>query len=250
MSGFISNIQRFTVHDGPGIRLTVFFQGCPLACWWCHNPECIRDFHNQDHSGAKEFSEKQLLNEIQKELVFMDESGGGVTFSGGEPLWQPDFLKKMLIACREEEIHTAVDTSGLTSQKVIESILDKPDLFLFDLKIIKDELHRKYTGVSNQVILRNLKILSKTHQNVIIRIPLVPGITDTEENINDILQLLAGMPNLRKVNLLPYHGMAKSKYARLNMPYKLSGLDGPDEKRNQEIKEIFTTAGFETRLGS
>lgn len=249
MSGFISNIQRFTVHDGPGIRLTVFFQGCPLACWWCHNPECIRDFHSHDHSGSEEFTEKKLLKEIKKELVFMDESGGGVTFSGGEPLWQPDFLKNMLLACREEEIHTAVDTSGLASQKVLKSIMDLPNLFLFDLKIINDNLHRKYTGVSNQVILRNLKILNETNQSVIIRIPLVPGITDTEENINDIRSLLAEMPNLRIVNLLPFHGMAESKYTRLNMPYKLSYLNEPDEKRNEEIKEIFTEAGFDVRLG-
>ena len=179
----------------------------------------------------------------------MDESGGGVTFSGGEPLWQPDFLKNMLMACREEEIHTAVDTSGLASQKVLESIMDLPDLFLFDLKIINDNLHQKYTGVSNQVILRNLEILNKRNKNVIIRIPLVPGITDTEENINDILSLLAELPNLRKVSLLPFHGMAESKYTRLQLPYKLSYLKEPDEKRNKEIKEIFTRAGFETRLG-
>jgi pyruvate formate lyase activating enzyme len=250
MLGFISNIQRFTVHDGPGIRLTVFFQGCPLACWWCHNPECIRDFRSKGHSRADEFTETQLLKEIQKELIFMDESGGGVTFSGGEPLWQPDFLRNMLTACREEEIHTAVDTSGFASQKVLESIIDLPDLFLFDLKIINDALHRKYTGVSNQVILKNLGTLNERNKNVIIRIPIVPGITDTEENIDDIQRLLSGMPNLIKVNLLPFHSMAESKYIRLNMPYKLTGLKESDEKRNKEIKKIFTRAGFDTCLGS
>lgn len=249
MSGFISNIQRFTIHDGPGIRLTIFFQGCPLACWWCHNPECIMDYHNQDHSSSEQFTEKQLLNEIKKELIFMDESGGGVTFSGGEPLWQPDFLRNMLISCREEEIHTTIDTSGFASQKVLEYVMDLPDLILYDLKIINDELHRKYTGVSNKVILRNLGNLNEHNKDVIIRIPLVPGITDTKENIGDILGLLSGMPNLRKINLLPYHAMAEGKYNRLNMPYKLSEIKEPDEKRNQEIKETFTEAGFETRIG-
>lgn len=249
MPGFISNIQRFTIHDGPGIRLTVFFQGCPLACWWCHNPECIRDFRNHDNSNAKQFTEYQLLKEIKKELVFMDESGGGVTFSGGEPMWQPDFLRKMLMACQEEEIHTTVDTSGFASKKILESLMDLPDLFLFDLKIIDDTLHRKYTGISNKLILRNLGILNENNKNVIIRIPLVPGVTDTKENIDDILQLLSEAQNIRKVNLLPYHAMAESKYDRLNMPYKLSGIKEPDEKRNEEIKETFIKAGLETSFG-
>lgn len=249
MSGFISNIQRFTIHDGPGIRLTVFFQGCPLTCWWCHNPECIPDHHHSNGFTVKEFSEKQLLAEIKKELLFMDESGGGVTFSGGEPLQQPDFLRNMLIACREEEIHTAVDTSGLASQKVFDSLMDFPDLFLFDLKIIDDAMHRKYTGVSNKLILRNLENLNKHHKNTVIRIPLVPGITDTDENVQDIIALLAGMPNIRNINLLPYHAMAESKYIRLDLPYKLSGIRSTDEVRNNEIKEIFTRAGFDVRLG-
>lgn len=247
MSGFISNIQRFTIHDGPGIRLTVFFQGCPLACWWCHNPECIPDFHS--NFTGRQFSETELLKEIKKELLFMDESGGGVTFSGGEPLMQPDFLQNILAICREEEIHTAVDTSGFASQKIFESVIDLPDLFLFDLKVIDDELHQKFTGVTNKPILKNLENLSKQNKSVIIRIPLVPGITDTKENISDILHVLSGMPNLRNVNLLPYHAMAESKYIRLNIPYKLSGIDTSNEKRNKEIKELFTQAGFNASLG-
>lgn len=249
MSGFISNIQRFTIHDGPGIRLTVFFQGCPLSCWWCHNPECIPDFRNHNNPDTKQYTGKQLLEEIKKELVFMDESGGGVTFSGGEPLMQPEFLRQMLTVCREEEIHTTVDTSGFTSQSIFESILDLPDLFLFDLKIIDNESHRKYTGVSNQQILKNLAILDKHNKNVIIRIPLVPGITDTKENIDDILHLLSEMHNLKEVNLLPYHAMAESKYIRLNMPYKLSGVREADDRKNKEIKELFTGAGFNVRIG-
>ncbi|MBE0651908.1 MAG: glycyl-radical enzyme activating protein [Bacteroidales bacterium] len=249
MTGFISNIQRFTIHDGPGIRLTVFFQGCPLSCWWCHNPECIPDFINSNGFTVKEFNEKQLLGEIRKELLFMDESGGGVTFSGGEPLKQPDFLKNMLIACREEEIHTVVDTSGLAAQKIFDSLMDFPDLFLFDLKIIEDILHRKYTGVSNRLILKNLETLNNHNKNVIIRVPLVPGITDTDENISNIIHLLSGLPNLRKINLLPYHAMAESKYIRLNIPYKLSGIKTTDEVRDNKIKEIFLRAGFDTSLG-
>ncbi len=249
MSGFISNIQRFTIHDGPGIRLTVFFQGCPLSCWWCHNPECIPDAHYNSGFAVKEIGERPLLEEIKKELLFMDESGGGVTFSGGEPLMQPVFLRKMLTLCRAEEIHTAVDTSGLAPQKVFDELVDLPDLFLFDLKVIDDTLHRKYTGVSNRQILKNLARLNDRKKGVILRVPLVPGITDTEKNITDILSLLSGMPGLRKINLLPYHAMAESKYIRLNIPFKLSGIRTTDEVRNYEIKETFTRAGFDARLG-
>jgi pyruvate formate lyase activating enzyme len=249
MSGFISNIQRFTIHDGPGIRLTVFFQGCPLSCWWCHNPECIPDSNHSNGFTVKEYSEKQLLTEIKKELLFMDESGGGVTFSGGEPMMQPDFLQQMLIACKEEGIHTVVDTSGFVAQKIFDTLIDVPDLFLFDLKVINDPLHRKYTGVSNKLILKNLENLNKHQKNVIIRVPLVPGITDTDENIGDMISLLAGMPNIRKINLLPYHAMAESKYVRLDIPYKLSGIQITDEVRNKEIQGIFTRAGFDAHLG-
>lgn len=250
MSGFISNIQRFTIHDGPGVRVTVFFQGCPLSCGWCHNPECIPSYDRNNEHAGRLYTEKQLLREIKKEQVFMDESGGGVTFSGGEPLLQADFLKNMLRACREEEIHTTVDTCGLASPTVFESVRGLPDLFFFDLKIIDDQLHKIHTGVSNKLILKNLENLSKHNKNVIIRIPLVPAITDTEKNIRDILSVLSGMPNFRKVNLLPYNAMAESKYIRLKIPYKLSGISIPDGKRNEEIKKLFTRAGFKVTLGN
>ena len=249
MSGVISNIQRFTVHDGPGIRLTIFLQGCPLQCWWCHNPECIPHSDSMEPKDKNTMSVKELMAEIRKEQIFMDESGGGVTFSGGEPLLQSAFLTKMLDACKEEGIHTALDTSGLAPLIIFNSIIDKPDLFLYDLKIINDNLHKKYTAASNTLILKNLESLNERQKNVIVRIPLIPGITDTKENISEMIAFLDHLPNLRKVNLLPYHSIAESKYSRLNLSYKLKGVKTADQETNQKIKKQFTDAGFYVRIG-
>lgn len=248
MLGVISNIQRFTVHDGPGIRLTIFMQGCPLACWWCHNPESIRSCNHKDADSISRFSVSELMKEIKKEQIFMDESIGGVTFSGGEPMMQAIFLEEILKACEEEDIHTAVDTSGLVSTDTFHSLMDKPDLFLYDLKVINNTLHKKYTGASNILILENLRTLNKYHKNVIIRIPLIPEITNTKDNIQDIKNLLLDLPNIKKINLLPYHRIAAGKYERLNLENKMQGIKPENNSKNEEIKSLFTEAGFDTSL--
>ncbi len=250
MLGVISNIQRFTVHDGPGIRLTVFMQGCPLACWWCHNPESISYCDVKDAGDNLRFSVSELMKEIKKEQVFMDESSGGVTFSGGEPMMQAIFLEEILRACREEDIHTAIDTSGFVLSDAFHSLMDKPDLFLYDIKVINNTLHKKYTGASNILILENLRTLNKYRKNVIIRIPLVPGITNTKENIHDIKNLLLELPNIKKINLLPFHTIADGKYKRLNLENKMQGIRPESNANNVEIRSLFTEAGFETSLGA
>ena len=249
MLGIISNIQRFTVHDGPGIRLTIFMQGCPLACWWCHNPECIKHYKIDDKDGHLRLNVTDLLKEIKKEQIFIDESGGGVTFSGGEPMMQSIFLGEILDACKEEDIHTAVDTSGLVSTDTFDTLIDKPNLFLYDLKIIDNVLHQKYTGVSNALILKNLKTLNDQQKDVIIRIPLIPEITDTNQNIDDILKLLSQLPNIKTVNLLPYHSIAESKYNKYNIPYKMKGTKLLSENKVNKIKNLFISAGFEASIG-
>jgi pyruvate formate lyase activating enzyme len=249
MLGIISNIQRFTVHDGPGIRLTVFMQGCPLTCWWCHNPECIRHHHIDDTDEHRRYGVKELMHEIRKEQIFIDESNGGVTFSGGEPLMQAKFLSRMLDACKAEDIHSALDTSGLANTETFNSIIDKPSLFLYDLKIINDELHEKYTGVSNKLIIKNLETLNAQQKKVIIRIPLIPKITDTDQNIDDIITLLKRLKNITKVNLLPYHSIAESKYDRLSLTNHMAGVKESDQKDINIIKKLFTDAGYQTRIG-
>lgn len=264
MNGIIFDIKRFAIHDGPGIRTIVFFKGCLLNCWWCHNPESIRvlpeiikinsfnasrepDIEKEELFGRM-YSVENLVNEIKKDQIFYDESGGGVTFSGGEPLLQIKFLEMVLQSCKSSGINTAVDTSGYINQHAFTRIYDLTDLFLFDLKIIDDELHQKFTGVSNKTILDNLKILTDRGNEVIVRIPLIPGITDTAKNLSDIASFVMNLKNIRKIDLLPYNEIAEFKYKRFNLPSRLGNLKSQDEEKLNEIKTYFGDLNLEVSL--
>lgn len=259
MFGIIFDIKKFAIHDGPGIRTTVFFKGCPLNCLWCHNPESIRSFPerlkvNQLSSNknlceeelfGKKYSVEDLLKEIKKDQVFYDESGGGVTFSGGEPMLQIKFLKEILNECRQSGIHTAIDTSGYVVKRLFLQIYDFTDLFLYDLKIYDNDLHREFTGVSNEIILNNLKYLTDRGNKVIIRIPLIPGITDTKKNLSELSAYIMKLKNVKKVDLLPYNEIAESKYKRFNINYKPGRLKMQDEGKLNKIKTYFEDLGLE-----
>lgn len=276
MIGKIFNIQHFSLHDGPGIRTTVFFKGCPLRCAWCHNPEgisgsvqtvfipekCIkcgicRDIRNEETAlncpaaaievTGREISDEELMKEILSDSEFYASSGGGVTFSGGEPLLQTEFLKVLLEKCVKHGIHTAIDTSGFAPAEKFALINDQADLYLFDLKLINDELHKKYTGVSNMLILNNLKYLSDSGKRIFIRIPLIPGITDTDENIEGIIDFLKDI-KFEQINLLSYHAFAKNKYIKLGLEYfpEVMAVSGSG---TAEIYEKFVQAGFKTVTG-
>ncbi len=239
MQGKIFDIKRFAVNDGMGIRTTIFFKGCPLNCLWCHNPESISsDFQSvilERKLDGKIFSYQQnigrmidvddLLKEILKDKHFFEQSGGGVTFSGGEPMWQFDFLYQIVSACKQNGIHTAIDTSGLCSKKEIKKIAKVCDLFLFDLKMLNEESHKKYTGVSNKAILSNLEALLKESSNVIVRIPVISGINDSKEFIEDIRMYLKDKAaGIQEISLLPFHNTGKSKYDRFGIPYEMGML--------------------------
>ena len=249
MQARISNIQKFCIHDGPGIRTTVFFQGCPMNCWWCHNPESI--FYNNEN--AKKYSSvytlDKLLTEIKKDIIFYDESGGGVTFSGGEPLMQSDFIKKMLALCKSEGIHTAIDTTGFCKINIIKEILELADFFLYDLKIINSKLHEKYTGVQNKLTLQNLKYLSDKGVNINIRIPLIPDITDTNKNISEIINFALSLKNKHEINLLPFHKTAARKYEKYHIENKMKNTKPIQETKIEEIKNKFLMNGFEVKIG-
>lgn len=253
MQGCVFSIEEFSVYDGPGIRTTVFLKGCPLRCSWCHNPEgqntaaeivrspngciecnnCINGAVTKN--GKLYFTEKSINNcpmgllrvcgeEIDSkalcEKLLKNQNllqSGGVTFSGGEPLWQSSFL----IECLDElhgKLHTAIQTSGYCETEIFDKVIDKADYFLFDLKLIRDDMHQKYTGVSNKKILRNFSALAKSGKSFVVRIPLIPSITDTVENITGIANLLSEN-GVHYVELLPYNTMAGGKYNMLGRQY-------------------------------
>jgi pyruvate formate lyase activating enzyme len=260
----VFDIKRFAVHDGPGIRTTVFLKGCPLRCWWCHNPESQqqepvtvdveRKLNGRSVQGKKVYGEqmesKQLIEILIRDSHFYEESGGGVTFSGGEPLMQPEGLLQLLEACKVHRFHTTVDTCGYARQEHFENILDVTDLFLFDLKNMDPGLHKHYTGVDNGPILSNADFLLKKGATVIFRIPVIPGINTSREEVSEMVRFLkerAGQ--MKEVHLLPYHRIAENKYRRLHMEFHLADLAEPDATLMRQLKEEFLKTGLEVITG-
>ncbi len=255
MTGVIFDIKHYAIHDGPGIRQTIFFKGCPLSCWWCHNPESqsieIEEHTKEKSLDGKLFQKKEtvgykidaknLFQTIKGDTVFFDESNGGVTFSGGEPLMQPDFLRETASKCKEAKIHTALDTCGYADQEVFFNVLPFVDMILYDLKLTDDTLHKKYTGVSNRKILENLKMLDETGKDVKIRFPVIPGITDTPKNIEEMKTFLSQLKHINKMDILPYHDIFKGKYIRFNKKNKMQETrmePGTDLRLKKEFESI------------
>jgi len=263
MEGTIFDIKHFAVHDGPGIRQTIFFKGCPLNCWWCHNPESqnknIESYVKVNKLDGKEFkkevsigykiSSKELFKTIKGDQIFFEESGGGVTFSGGEPLIQADFLYDLLKICNANKINTCVDTTGFSNEETIQKIAKVTDYFLFDIKIINNELHRKYTGVPVDRILENLKWLDQNNKNVILRFPVIPGITDTSQNISEIKSFIKTLKNINQINLLPYHNISNGKYARFNKENKMKDTNPLSDENMLLLKSEFESIGFKVEIG-
>jgi pyruvate formate lyase activating enzyme len=266
ISGIIFDIKHFAIHDGPGIRTTVFFKGCPLNCWWCHNPESHKilpekyegcnfrcninhSLSSQNDEVGREVTISEVMREIEKDLVFYEESGGGVTFSGGEPTMQPDFLLSLLKECKGAGLHTTVDTSGYVPTRIFEKIIDYTDLFLYDLKLMNDELHQKYTGVSNKLIHTNLKWLDENDKNIFIRIPVVPGITDSQENISETINFLTKLENISEINLLPYHKAGDGKYSRFHKENKLPQIKTPENGYMEKVADQFKTLQHKIKIG-
>ncbi|ABV33707.1 MULTISPECIES: glycyl-radical enzyme activating protein [Pseudothermotoga] len=297
MEALVFNIQRFAIHDGPGIRTTVFLKGCPLSCWWCHNPEGIRFsrelmytqhkcihcqscvvsckkealsfkddilFLNKDLCSlcgacteicpttalkmvGTQISCEDILKELEKDTTYFDQSGGGVTFSGGEPLSQIDFLLEILPELKRRAVHVAIDTSGYAKTEDLKKVLPYVDLFLYDLKVIDEKKHIKHTGVSNRIIKENLKFLLSERKSLIIRLPIIPSVNDSDEDIQKTIDFLNELRFRSEINLLPYHNV-NEKYDAL---WKI--FTGTNEKISKErlnlIKQLFENNGFKVKIG-
>ena len=260
MIGSIFDVKRFTLHDGPGIRTTVFFKGCPLSCFWCHNPEGMdfkpvewsqerifdgRCFREKEIIGY-EIATKELMQILLRDLSFYSVSEGGVTFSGGEPLSQSDFLLELLQLCKKAGIHTCVDTSGYASQEVFNRILSACNLLLLDLKHAVDEKHIAGTGQSLQPILNNIDIIKKCATPVWLRLPMIPDYNMDAESWNGMVSLLNKIrsPQIDQISLLPYHHIAAHKYLKCGMKYPTDGLRSVEKTTLQPYCNQLMDAGW------
>jgi pyruvate formate lyase activating enzyme len=298
-TGIIFDIKRFSIHDGPGIRTTVFFKGCPLSCRWCHNPEgqasrqelilrpdrcivcggCVEVCNQgaiaveQDaivtrrerctacgtcvevcYAEARELVGREVtitevMSEIERDVAFYDESGGGVTFSGGEPLSQPAFLRDLLHACKTRSLHTALDTCGFAAWDVLDRVRTYVDLFLYDLKLMDEARHREYTGVSNKRILQNLLRLSREGHRIILRVPIIPEINDDEENLGRLAAFAADLPSMERIDLLPYHRIGRDKYLRLAKAWSMPRIDPPSDTQMADIAQMVQEFDLKVRIG-
>ena len=265
MKGLVFNVNRFAVHDGPGIRVTFFLKGCPLSCFWCHNPEGIfpepemvlqrnrigeREFSHYERMG-REFSVSDVLSILDSEKIFIDSSGGGVTFSGGEPMLQHQFLLETLEACKMNGYHTAVDTSGYFAADYVDPVMRNTDLFLFDLKHMDPGKHTEFTGVSNIQIFSNLRRMLEGSTDILIRIPIIPGFNDDKDHLISLKQFLAEIytERMKGINLLPYHRIGITKYSKLGKEYKMNGVNQPTQERMLELKELFSIEGLTATIG-
>lgn len=300
MTGRVFDIKRYSVHDGPGIRTTVFLKGCALNCLWCHNPEsvdpgpelmhwpsrctrchsCVKacpigalaadpegailiDRSRCDLCGrcaeaclydamqivGREMSVDEVVAEVERDRVFFEQSGGGVTLSGGDPLVQSAFAEAVLEACRSRGLHTALDTAGMSSNGALERLARLADVVLFDLKVMDPEKHKASTGVSNAPILENLKGLVAAGREVWIRVPLVPGVNDDDDNIRRTIALLRSLGGIRRVGLLPYHAGGLEKARRIGRESRFRKFESPSEERIAAIEAAFRDAGFDVRRG-
>jgi len=249
--GLISNITGSSFVDGPGIRTTLFLKGCPLRCIWCCNPETqqhrVEKNRLYPEKGTSDvfgrwYTTTEVIDIVKKDMNYFRRSGGGVTIAGGEPTFQPEFTLELINRCHEEGIHTALDTCGYTINELGIKALEEADLTLFDLKLIEPQRHLQNTGKSNRIILDNLKYLVSLKKEIIIRVPLIPDITNTEDNVEDICNLLVGLGEtcIRQIDLIGYHLGGLIKYDMLNRTYPFNReIKTQSDEVIQRIRELF-----------
>jgi pyruvate formate lyase activating enzyme len=248
-SGIVFDIKEFAIHDGPGIRTTVFLKGCPLSCMWCHNPEGQSSEPQVIHSPAGEriagkvYEAIELASLLNQQVELLRANDGGITFSGGEPLLQAAFVAEVIDLLND--VHVLLDTSGYGDEQDFRQLVARSSLVFFDLKLIDNAAHQHFTGCANDLILQNLHALSELGKPFVIRVPLVPGVTDTDLNLSAIVQTVRDLPGLLRVDVLPYNKAAGSKYQYAGMEFK------PEYVETQVLNlhtALFAQAGIQVHI--
>jgi len=297
MEGLVFDIQRFSIHDGPGIRTIVFLKGCPLSCRWCSNPEsqklkpvimyqeancihcgkCIaackkgaisinnKGFINRDVCTAcgecvnvcpasaltikgRKMTVEQVVKELKKDATNYRRSGGGITLSGGEPLVQSEFAKEIFKACKAQGWHTAIETTGYAKAEIIENVFPYVDLALMDIKNINSNIHKEYTGVSNEIILENANKISKITK-MVVRVPVIPGFNSSEQSILETCKFVKILNNVDTVHLLPYHTYGENKYDLLGRDYLMKESKTLNSDEIENLKKIVESQGIKCIIG-
>ncbi len=298
-TAIITNIQNFSIHDGPGIRTVVFFKGCPLSCQWCANPECLsakpqmgfienlcakcgkcleactnkaiqhtEGAHRIDYSRCKacgscrdqcyygalvrygdSMTVAEVWDAVMRDKIFYDESGGGVTVSGGETVLHPSFVRELFELCRRERIDACVETCGCVDPEALLEVIPVADHFLFDLKLMDSEAHREHTGQPNSRILKNAALLIEHGADVLFRQPLVPGVNDSIENIEATARFLASLgKNAGRLQIMPFHRMGQSKYKALDMLYTMEGFSAADDEKVEAARMAYVQRGIDCSI--
>ena len=234
INGRVHSIDTFSTVDGPGIRTVIFMQGCHLRCKYCHNP----DTWNPDAATAKEYSAEEIMKVILRSLPYFDKSGGGVTFSGGEPLLQAEFVKEVFAMCREENIHTAIDTSLYVAAPTVLEVLPLTKLFLADIKHMNNEGSENLVRAGNRCNIENLQLINAQKVEIWIRYVIVPGLTDGKDDLQAMADFIANLDSVTRVDLLPYHSLGSHKWRLLGLDYELYEINPPSHTRMLELKTM------------
>ena len=255
ITGRIFDIQKFSIHDGPGIRTIVFLKGCVLRCRWCCNPESQTfDIQTMTVGGkekviGRDVTVREVMDEVIKDTPYYRRSGGGLTLSGGESLCQPDFAAALLRAAQENGLNTALESTACAPYETIEKLLPYLDLYLMDIKHMDSAKHQAFTGQPNERMLENAKRLARDARELIIRVPVIPTFNDTEAEIAAIAQFAAELPNVRQLHLLPYHRMGQDKYEGLGREYTLKDIVPPTTEHMQRLLSVVTQTGLSCQIG-
>ena len=253
--GRIFDIQRFSVHDGPGIRTIVFLKGCYLRCRWCCNPESQQYDIQQMTMGGKtktvgrDVTVAEVMEEVERDRVYYDRSGGGMTLSGGESLAQPEFAPALLRAAKESGINTAMESAGFAKYEIIQRYLPYLDLYLMDIKHMNSEKHKAFTTQPNELILENAKKIARDAKKLIIRTPVIPTFNDSPEEIREIAKFAKSLGTVEEMHILPYHRLGSDKYQGLGREYTLSHIEPPSKEHMNRLLEIVKSEGLRGQIG-